>query len=224
MPLRRARLAIVGAVATEERFRGQGHSRQALERIELAACGAGAEGLILWSDQEEFYAKAGFTRVGRQQIYALGAMKEPASLAPGRAVFGWDETLVRALYEKHPMRLDRPDSYWKAISDITSCTRVQWCDPAGRVLAYLAYDRGHDLQGIVHEWGGEADALLSLVWTVLRNRPNLMWLTHPRMPDPISPLLGEPLVDGSLALLKSFGSSTTAEELADAWFWGLDSL
>src|SRR5262249_41878100 len=152
--------------------------------------------------------------VGRQQIFSLADLPEQKHVdKSGRAVYSWDWAQVRPLYEKHPMRVERSEAHWKAIGRITSCTRAQWVDPKGKVLAYLAVDRGHDLQGIVHEWGGAAGPLYNLVCDLLHKRPGLHWLSHPRMPDPISPLLGEPVVDGGLALFKALDPAMLPEHL-----------
>jgi hypothetical protein len=80
--------------------------------------------------------------------------------------------------------------------------------------------------GVIHEWGGEPAALHALVYSVLKLRPDLCWLTHPSLADPIRSALGPSamLMDGSLALFKPLSPSIAPGDLDDAWFWGLDSL
>lgn len=225
-PSRRLRLGVVGAVATDEKERGNGFSRNILAELESLAREAGLEGLILWSDQAGFYEKSGYSAVGRQLIYSLADLPAPKLPIHGAPVYGWDWKQVRSLYEAHRLRIARTEEYWRAIESVKSVTRVQWVDPDGSVRAYLGFDRGHDLKDIVHEWGGEAEALHRLLWTVLQSRPRLMWLTHPALVDPIAKrfLTEGPLVDGTLALFKPLGSGIAFSELEQAWFWGLDSL
>jgi predicted N-acetyltransferase YhbS len=223
-PRARLRLAIVGAVATHEQHRGQGLSAQVLEEIERAARGYSVDALILWSDKREHYAKLGFEPAGKQRLYMLNGLPAPAKPADGTPAYGWDWGAVRFLYETHRCRIDRSDDYWRSLEAIRSCTRVQWLDPEGRVRAYLGFDRGRDMKNVVHEWGGEPEALHTLLWTVLQNRNELLWLTHPSLTDPIRPLLGDPLVEEALALFKPVGPGATPGRLADVWFWGLDSL
>lgn len=224
-PRRTLKLAVVGAVATEKAFRGQGVSRQILQEIEIAAKAARIEGLILWSDQTEFYEKLGFLSVGKQFVCSLSNLPKPNFTPVGVPAYGWNFQQVRSLYNRHKMRVLRTDAHWKAIERISSCTRVQWLDNSGRTTAYLGFDRGKDLHGIIHEWGGEKNALHSLLWTVLQSRKNLMWLSNPFLDDPILELL--PQAKGSetpLALFKPISTSLAAQDFEQAWFWGLDSL
>lgn len=224
-PQRDFRLGIVGAVATAPEFRGRGISSHVLGELEQAGRAAGLNGLVLWSDKDDFYAKAGYTRVGRQLIYPLAGLAAPRSLTEGTPIYGWDWPQVRELYAGHPLRVARTNDHWQGLERIRSCTRVQWVHNDGHVLAYLGFDRGRDLHGIVHEWGGNREALHCLVWTVLQSRPELLWLTHPALQDTIRPLLPQPpLVDSHLALFKPLTPALSASDLDDAWFWGLDSL
>lgn len=219
------KLGIIGAVATSEEFRGQGLSSRLLSELEKLAHDSKLDAIMLWSDQREFYAKAGFSAVGRQEIFSLAELPPPDMLVRGTAVYGWDWKQVRALYESHRLRVARTDAYWKTLESIKSCTRIQWMDDTGRVLAYLGFDRGKDLHGIVHEWGGNAEALHCLLWVVLQNRPNLMWLTHPALDDRIRSLLPtSPLSSSTLALTKIINPAISSEFFDDVWFWGLDSL
>lgn len=224
-PAGRLNLGIVGAVATDESYRGQGLSTKLLTEVEKIADAKGLDAIVLWSDQLEFYAKVGYQTVGRQEIYALNTLVKPDTLAPGTAAYGWDWKQVRSLYEAHSSRIERSDDYWRSLENIRSCTRVQWLDEQGSVKAYLGFDRGKDLNGIIHEWGGDPQALHSLLWVVLHNRPNLLWLTHPSLNDSIRARLDDtPVVQGHMALMKPLRPGLSARAFELLWFWGLDSL
>lgn len=224
-PAGRLDLGIVGAVATDETYRGQGLSTKLLTEVEKIAQAKSLDAIVLWSDQLEFYGKAGYQPVGSQEIYALSTLPKPAKLASGTAAYGWDWKQVRSSYEAHSSRIERSDEYWKSLEGIRSCTRVQWLDEQGVVKAYLGFDRGKDLNGIIHEWGGEAKALTSLLWVVLHNRPNLLWLTHPNLNDPIRAQLDDtPVVQSHMALTKLLKPGLSIKPFEDLWFWGLDSL
>lgn len=222
-PRARMPVTIVGAVATDERHRGLGYSKAVLAEIERDAVRGGSAGLVLWSDKIEFYQKLGFFEVGRQELFSLARFGGGA-LVDGDAEYRWDWPQVRDLYERHSHRIARTEKHWSALAGITSCTRAQWRDRHGLVSAYLAFDRGRDLKGIVHEWGGERNALMSLVRAVLKKRPELLWLSSPVLADAISPMLGAPIHEGALARFKPLIQSVRADDLSDAWFWGLDSL
>ncbi len=224
-PSKQLQLAIIGAVATDEGFRGQGLSTRVLSEVEASARAAQLDGVILWSDKAEFYAKSGFAPVGKQLIVSLEQLPKPSAMVEGSPSYGWDWAQVRILYTRHRMRVARTETHWKSLEAIKSCTRVQWVDSTGRVQAYLGFDRGRDMNGVIHEWGGEKNALHCLLWTVLQSRPNLMWLTHPSLRDPIMSILPDGrAIDGTLALFKSLNPQITAADLDTAWFWGLDSL
>jgi predicted N-acetyltransferase YhbS len=226
-PSRRLELAIIGAVATRDDCRGQGLSTRVMRELEDQALALGRDGIVLWSDKQEFYQRFGFAPAGRQLVYALAELAPPDGSVGGKLIQGWDWSSVRAIYQRHQRRVDRAEDYWTAIRRVRSCTRVQWISESGEVLAYLGFDRGHDLRGVIHEWGGEAPALHALVHATLKSRPDLCWLTHPSIEDPIRQALGassSPLLDGNLALFKPLSSSVAPRDLDDAWFWGLDSL
>jgi len=226
-PTGNIKLGIVGAVATAEHCRGQGFSKKVFQEIEAEAKAMQLEGLILWSDQNEFYTKMGFTPVGKQEIWELTPLAQVQHQYEGRVVASWTTNEVRKLYEAHPRRMVRDDAYWRATQRIESCTRIQWIGKDDQVEAYLGFNRGRDMQNIVHEWGGKPPALLALIKAALKEQPQLFWLTHPKLPDPARYVLAtqfKPLSEGPLALFKPLKTWISPQLLDDLWVWGLDSL
>ncbi len=59
-------VALVGNVATDPDFRGQGIMKQLLERSIAEAKAQGYVALFLWSDLQEFYQKFGFSSFGTE--------------------------------------------------------------------------------------------------------------------------------------------------------------
>lgn len=225
-PAGSVKLGVIGLVATAAEARGQGYATQIIQEMEIMARLQGLDGILLWSDKADFYEKLGFAAVGQQRIYMLHNLPEPATKVNADVRGEWTVAQVRPLYDKHPSRVKRTDDWWRWIQKITSCLKLEAVSPEGEVLAYVGFGRGKDMQNIVHEWGGRPDVLHALLWTVRKINPDLMWLTHPALVDPIRPLLPAdeaPLVEGNLALAKLFKSVDPA--VLDAmWFWGLDSL
>ncbi len=220
-----ARIGVIGAVATAEDARGKGHATQILQDMEICGRLNNVDGMLLWSDKEDFYSKLGFNPVGHQEIFSLVNIKEPAKVNAVIQSF-WTEDQVRPLYNMHASRVKRSDQYWDNIRKITSCTRLQAVDSQGKVVAYMAMNRGKDLQNIIHEWGGDGAVLHAMAWSVQKLQPEVMWMTHPALVDPIRAQLPAdevPLIRGPLALFKGFKPIDPAI-LDTMWFWGLDSL
>ncbi len=220
-------LGIIGAVATDSLYRGQGLSSSIFKELEECAKKLNLQGLVLWSDQEDFYGKLGFKKQGKQRLLFLKGLPPPSNFAQGTALYGWDWEEVQKIYNIHSLRCLRTNEYWQDLKKIKSCTQVQWVDSTGKLQAYIGFDRGKDMVGVVHEWGGEPHALYSLLWVVLQNRPNLAWLTHPLLKDPIAELLPSKDSLGEfcspLAWFKFLDQDLEAHA-DEIWFWGLDSL
>ncbi len=218
-------LGVIGAVATHSDYRNQGMSSTIIEELEKIAQSLSLDGMILWSDKEEFYSRLGFHPAGQQLIYFLGAL-ESAPKVSGKLERGWNLSEVGQIYNQHLVRSERSVEYWKSIERITSCDRYQWVDDTGSVKAYLGFNRGKDMQNVIHEWGGSAECLHALVSEVLKIHPNLMWLTHPDLNDPIRkklPTDEKPVLKSHLGLMRMF-RKVEPSVLEHLWFWGLDSL
>lgn len=225
-PNTRLELGIIGAVATDEAYRNQGYSKVILDELEKHARAQNLDGLILWSEKNDFYAKLGFAPAGHMQILSLEGMFAPSKPVPGQAAQGWNWKQVEKLYDQHLSRLVRTPANWRAIQKISSCTYVQWLGQDGNTVAYLGFGRGKDMKGIIHEWGGDPVALHALLYSLLRVQPGLQLLAHPRFAQTISRLLPPTFnsVTGPLALFKPLKPEISAKLLENVWFWGLDSL
>jgi len=226
---------IIGAIATAPQHRNAGLASQVLAELEGLALRHNCETLVLWSDQVAFYEKLGFKAAGTQEIYLLtelfAAINEKnldriLNETKGSAAYGWNEE-VKALYQNHVFRCERTPEYWAELEKIRTCTRLQWLNEQGEATAYLAYNRGKDLKGVVHEWGGEGNALTKLAAVAASKNSDLTWLTHPGLADPIMGLAEnrtslKPLMQSHLALFKPLTSRVI--DYSKFWFWGLDSL
>ncbi|HRK02601.1 MAG TPA: hypothetical protein PLH57_08035, partial [Oligoflexia bacterium] len=136
-------------------------------------------------------------------------------------------SLIRDRLSGRVFRCERTPEYWAELEKIRTCTRLQWLNEQGEATAYLAYNRGKDLKGVVHEWGGEGNALTKLAAVAASKNSDLTWLTHPGLADPIMGLAEnrtslKPLMQSHLALFKPLTSRVI--DYSKFWFWGLDSL
>lgn len=229
-----AKFAALGAIATAEKHRGQGHSRAVMDSLIAAAEDSGAAAALLWSETPEYYTQYGFEPRGAQLLLPLQIVSgDLAGLkpAPGKLAQGWTMSAVRPLHGRHPSRIERSDDLWGEQARITSCTRLEWRAPDGAVAAYMGIGRGKDMAGVIHEWGGSAAGLLAMLQALLPHAPELLWLTHPRLEDPVRELIsskGLALAPQPLALFKPLGGVDIPPALDDiidlCWFWGLDSV
>lgn len=224
---------IIGAIATNSKHRNAGFASKIIQELEAVARTQGCNFLVLWSDQVEFYEKLGFTPAGAQEVYLAAEIFQTIDQSmlikifesvPGNAAYGWNDE-VRNMYQKHRLRCVRTENYWREIEKIRSCTRLQWLGLDGIAKAYLGFNRGKDLKGVIHEWGGEPNALVKLIAAAITKNPELTWLTHPNIEDPFLKLAKNnvgPIMKSHLALFKTL--STKKIDYSNIWFWGLDSL
>jgi hypothetical protein len=163
---------LIGSVATAEPHRGQGYAGQLLELAEQNLLCEGAVISMLWADDAAFYEKRGYTPVGSEVDYAIALSEAPK--LPACEGVRWMETrdhaAVHALYARHSHRVDRTLAETSTLLHGPSIAGlVREAD--GEVVAYTLMGRGHDLQGVVHEWGGASTHVLACVRGYLENLP-----------------------------------------------------
>lgn len=210
-----APVAIVGAVATDESWRGKGVASslvaQLLSRIEKR----GLAGIFLWSGQREFYSRLGFDVYGDQARVALAEL--PAFRSEEMSFgTGWVPSLMPYLLTRAGgLRIEAKDLAW-----VASHRNIQWfwTGSAEAPSSYAAVGKGIDLAGIVHEWGGDVQVLRALLAHIAERVPGAELIS------PVSRLVELGAEPGSeirepLCLAKILDPTQMPEEL---WFWGLD--
>ena len=217
------RVGIVGAVATDLHFRGQGLASLLIESCVKKARSLDAQLIVLWSGEREFYQKLGFRSFGKQSRVILEDVLLPqiASAEEQKVYQGYVPelfNLVRA--RKTGLCLQASDRVW-----FEAHKNVEWFFTGSpeQPTAYAAVGRGVDLKGHIHEWGGSPRGLLQILTFLKTASPNLVLLGHPS-------LLGYYLGDGVLKqssneeLCLGMCLDPRIEAQADQlWFWGLDA-
>jgi predicted N-acetyltransferase YhbS len=141
------KIALIGAVATDEKYRGKGHSttllKEAIKRIEAAKC----EWSILWGSEHEFYAKLGFELAGVQARAPLSSFEFPLSgLTDSTIKKGLNEAIFKLLCStQEGIVLKEKDRTW-----LFAHKTVQWFS-VDHPFAFVGYERGMDLKNIVHD-------------------------------------------------------------------------
>ena len=243
-------VALIGAVATAERFRGRGFASRLVNTAVQWAQERGAAAAILWGSEEELYSKLGFELCGMQVRAPLAKLdlstpRDFSSITLGR---GWIPSLMEVLKNrKAGLQIEDTDDSW-----LSAHRNVEWywLGEPSRPKAYAAIDRGIDLKGIIHEWGGDdANSIKTLLSLVQMERPDAVLLSHPQALTEYK--LGQPMFEieylcmarplNPLALLTSYGLSDQipqdvldslgartifgpSEDALPLWLWGLDAV
>ncbi len=153
-------VAIIGAVATDEPYRGRGFStfllQEALRRIDASGC----TWTLLWGSEHEFYGRQGFHLEGTQWRFLISDLSIPVSglqsTPPTEGLHEriWSDLLSR----KSGIRFRSSDRDW-----VFSHRSVRWLSFA-EPFSYVAYERGMDLKHIVHESGGDPVGIQKLLY------------------------------------------------------------
>lgn len=159
-------VGLVGNVATDAQWRGQGLMRTLLKELKGEAERTGLEALILWSDLLEFYQKHGFQSFGheRRYIFAAGAPDAGASGVAYLPLPDDTASLVAAelLALRHPVArtVARTPAEMSALLTIPALTVLGAVGDRGRLEGYALLGKGADMIGVIHEWGAPSPAHL----------------------------------------------------------------
>ena len=163
-------VALIGAVATDEKYRGKGLSTSLLNEALALIDKRGCEWSLLWGSEHNFYARLGFKLEGQQTRVSIahlpGNLKNKFNFIPSAGEFakisvGFTEAIFNYLVqEKSGIKIYLKDRPW-----IFAHKTIQWLsinDP----FSFIAFERGMDLKHIVHEFGGNISGvhrLLSMI-------------------------------------------------------------
>jgi len=206
-------IAIVGAVATDEAWRGRGLASKTVSLALEWAVGKRAALAVLWGSEHSLYGKLGFLLRGKQVRVPLAGFQGLGSVA---VQTGWTDALFPLLKARpQGLRLREADLAW-----VRAHKNVKWFwtgDP-GKPNAYAALGKGIDLAGMIHEWGGARKELVQLFAAIEREHPGSELLGSPTLMSEqgiLPPESSEPLC---LAKVLEPGRAPQ-----DFWLWGLDS-
>lgn len=152
------RVGLIGSVSTDPEHRRRGLASRVLEAAEDELRAKGCLLALLWADDASFYGRRGYAEVGREVVVLVGpelALRLPLPSGVRAADPAEDAPAVHALYRFHRRRARRSFAETAAALEtpgLRTLLRVR----RGRVVAYACEGRGHDLGGVVHEWGGPA--------------------------------------------------------------------
>lgn len=168
------RLGLIGSVATDATQRGRGLATRVLEAAQQELVDRGCLASLLWADDESFYTARGYTRVGAEEDFMLDRLLRPYLPTPRavRAARTDDADAIHRLYRAHERRALRSRRETAELLGGPGM-RVLVNDGPHGVNAYTCLGRGGDLGAVVHEWGGDTEALLACIAATFDERQSI---------------------------------------------------
>ncbi|MGE3973890.1 MAG: GNAT family N-acetyltransferase [Bdellovibrionales bacterium] len=180
-PLGMFKVAGIGSVVTDQNFRSQGLSKQIIEDCVAVAQAQNCDFAILWTNLFEFYRKLGFELAGSEQSYVINReLPVPSTdlkFVKGNKV---DPEALLRVYSQHTVSSVRSfDEVRKYLQIPNSNVYTAW-GADGQLKAYAAEGKGADLQGYIHEWGGQLSNFLPLLNHIYKDQKKQITLIAPR--------------------------------------------
>lgn len=153
---------LLGGIAVDESRRGEGHFQTLFQDV-LAEKRSDTTFFLLWSDQEKLYNKFGFHLCGTQ----IEIEKEKKISPFLKTTFGnlkdKEKVEIKNLYKssfaKTYLTIERNDSDWKLIEQMTSADL--FIRKENEIIQdYYFMNKGQDLPGIIYEYGSLKDLTL----------------------------------------------------------------
>lgn len=157
------KVAGLGSVVTSSERRNEGLSTKTIESCLEGARAHGCDFAILWTNIYDFYRRMGFELAGNEMSVVIDK-----DLAPGEPNLKVLESgkiapeAIHRLYSQHTVTSLRTVEETRKYLQIPNSRVYTAWDPNGTLKAYAIEGKGADLDGYIHEWGGNVPALLSL--------------------------------------------------------------
>ena len=157
------KVAGIGSVVTATDHRGQGFSGQILNSCLEAARKDVCDFAILWTDLFDFYRKLGFELAGSEISLILEKPLTPTvnvRVVEGAQI---EASALLRLYGQHPCGgLRNEEDVRRHLKIPQSRVYTAW-DQNNQMKAYAVEGKGADLQGYIHEWGGDVPSVVALI-------------------------------------------------------------
>ena len=164
----RVKGGLIGSVVTDPKFRSQGKGTHMLIQAEAALQIQGCAFAMLWAETPNWYLERGYGPMSSEHTFLLSRdlVERLPQLSEVRVMQADDAQAIHALYTRHTVRVERSLDETTALLDCPEMLTLV-CIRAERVVAYACMGRGRDLQGAVHEWGGDTHDVMGLLRTFL---------------------------------------------------------
>ncbi len=219
------KVALIGAVASSPGHRGQGHATAAIEKILSSALLSDpkTECVVLWGSEKNLYARFNFDYGGTQKRASLGNLALPEFLPdPTLDVqMGWNDEIFSLMKSRQSgvLHSESDLSWLKAHKNVIWFRIIR----GGKTSAYVGVNRGIDLMGIVHEWGGSELDLGILLSAMKLENPNLQIIFHPDHEKAYAFFKRTEHFEVDRLCMIQWRHGVKQNVLDHLWFFGLDS-
>jgi N-acetylglutamate synthase-like GNAT family acetyltransferase len=156
------KVGCIGSVITDEKHRNQGLSQTVITECLKEIQAQGCDFAILWTNLYDFYRKMGFELAGSEVSLLID---KPLNVQHSFKILQNNRVDPQALlrvYNQHSVTSIRHiDEFDKFLKIPNSRLFTAWAAD-GRLEGYAVEGKGADLQGYIHEWGGNVDAVCAL--------------------------------------------------------------
>lgn len=161
-------VAVIGSVMTDPRYRQQGLSSQLIENCIEQAQVLQSDFAILWTDLFDFYKNFHFELAGTEVSLIINETFSPKTRRNDLKILNTsqiDPQAVLRLYNLHTVTSHRSSEDIKKYLQIPNSRVYTAWNKNNQLEAYAIEGKGVDLQGYIHEWGGNTSALIELFIT-----------------------------------------------------------
>lgn len=158
------KVGLIGSVATDPAWQGQGLATRVLIEAEAALANRGCHVALLWANDTRFYYSRGYRPIGAELDFRL-TPKLAAALPAAEGVRAYrpgDAPAIHALYSAHVARVDRRPEETAALLAIPDMSTLV-LERQGAPVAFACLGRGADLKDVIHEWGGKTEDVLAVL-------------------------------------------------------------
>lgn len=228
------KIALIGNVASDPRFRGRGLMRRLFEHFVKLAEQQGFLGLFLWSELLQFYHKLGFSPFGSELRISLRQdprYKVRKTWSRVSVSEMSKEKLDRLMSSRYATKVSLKrslDEFFELLAIPDTILLVD--DFSLQKPNYCILGKGADMIGVIHEWGmQDAKVLADCAQHILQRTgwSQVMVLTPSELPKNFIPDLAPQLMETLthfLALYHPVGQGLPADIESSCFFWGLDCI
>jgi len=157
-------VVLLGSVATDPEYRGQGLAGQVLDHAVTAATDE-CDHVLLWAERPELYAHRGFVACREEKGLLLSRL--PATATEGvRPAEISDHDPIHSLHCEKPWRVDRSPAESSGLLTTPGMTTLV-LERNGQIAAYACCGKGADLADHWHEVGGNDHDVAELLKAAL---------------------------------------------------------